>query len=149
MGKLKVLIAEDAKVFRMVYDLGLSGDQFEKRFAVDGLEAVAAFSEFKPDIVVMDIQMPNMTGYEALKKIRLVEPYSKVAANNGGGRTTVVIMATGMGTKEDIMDCLQIGIHGYMVKPVDKATVTEKIMGYYNRIHPAIEGKSRDVDLGR
>lgn len=132
---LKILIAEDAKVYRAVYDFSLPGDLFEKRFATDGAEAVAVFSEWKPDIVVLDIIMPNMTGYEALKRIRDIEPFRKTAAE-GGGKATVVIMATGLGTKEDIMDCLKIGIHGYLVKPMDKHTMLDKIMGYYKRAHP-------------
>lgn len=135
MGKLKVLIAEDLKVYRMVYDRGLSDELFEKRFVTDGAEAVAAFTEWKPDIVVLDIIMPNMTGFQALKQIREFEPFRKAGAD-GGGRTTVVIMATGLGTKEDILDCLKVGIHGYLVKPVDKDTICERIMGYYTRIHP-------------
>lgn len=132
---LKILIAEDAKVYRQVFDISLPGELFEKKFAADGEEAIAMFSDWKPDIVVLDIVMPKMSGYEALKRIREMEPFKKTAAE-GNGKVTVVIMATGLGTKEDIMDCLKIGIHGYLVKPMEKHTVQEKIMGYFKRVHP-------------
>jgi CheY-like chemotaxis protein len=133
---LKILIAEDAKVYRAVYDFSLPNDLFEKRFAVDGAEAVDVFTEWKPDIVVLDIIMPNMTGYQALKRMRDIEPFKKTGAEGGGNKVTVIIMATGLGTKEDIMDCLKIGIHGYLVKPMEKHTMLDKIMGYYKRVHP-------------
>ncbi len=80
--------------------------------------------------------MPLMTGYQLLKKIRDTEPLAKKSDGKCNQKRTVVIMATALNTKEDIVDCLKLGINGYIVKPIKHKEVNDKILEYYRKIYP-------------
>jgi two-component system, chemotaxis family, chemotaxis protein CheY len=70
--------------------------------------------------------MPIMTGYAVLKEIRQRFKDSH----------TAVIVQTSLNTKEDVMECAKLGIQGYIVKPPDLVTITEKILSCYAKLHP-------------
>ena len=110
MGKLKTLIAEDAKTFHVFYNKELDDAIFEKRFTVNGEEALAVYDEWRPDLILLDLQMPVMTGLQALETIRKVR----------NDRETTIVMATGMSEKADILACVKLGIQGYIMKPFNK-----------------------------
>lgn len=107
---LKTLIAEDAKTYHIHYKEQLPESSFELRFAHNGEEALALYKEWQPDIILLDIQMPLLNGYQVLEKIRRECNDSK----------TPIIMATGMSEKREIVACAKLGIQGYFVKPFDK-----------------------------
>ena len=67
-----------------------------------------------------------MTGYSVLKQIR--EFYQDT--------TTIIIMATAISDKEEVMACAKLGIQGYIVKPVKMVTVNEKILSYFQKLFP-------------
>lgn len=102
----KILLVDDAAFMRkMVRDtLSKSGytDLFE---AVDGADAVEKFSEIGPDLVIMDITMPNMDGLQALKAIR---------AKDGNAN---VVMCSAMGQESMVMDAVRSGAKDFIVKP--------------------------------
>jgi PAS domain S-box-containing protein len=93
--------------------LQLTGN--ETHVAHDGLEAVAAAAAFRPDIVLLDIGLPKMNGFEAARKIR-EQPW---------GRTMVLVALTGWGQEEDRRESSEAGFNGHMVKPVDFAALTK------------------------
>lgn len=93
--------------------LELSGN--ETHVAHDGLEAVAAAASFRPDIVLLDIGLPKMDGFEAARKIR-AEPW---------GKTMVMVALTGWGQEEDRRESRESGFDGHMVKPVEFAALTK------------------------
>ena len=107
MSKIKILIAEDDESIRDLYDMGLSKDMFEKRFAINGQDALDIYKSWEPDIIVLDIVMPVMTGYSVLQEIR----------ENAGDNKTTIIMSSSMSTKDDMRDCSKLGIQGYITKP--------------------------------
>jgi CheY-like chemotaxis protein len=123
VGKLKVVIAEDVDNYRVIYDSVLNDDSFEKRFANNGIEAVRTYVEWPPDLVIMDIMMPLMSGYVALKEIREMERES--------GKNTTIIMASSMSDSSDIEDCAKVGIQGYILKPFEHEGFAEKIIKYH------------------
>lgn len=125
MSKLKVLIAEDDKICQEIYKKALPGDTFDKRFVNNGLEALVIHKSWNPDILLLDILMPVKSGYETLKEIRELE--------ENFDKKTVIIMATSMTAKEDILDCLKIGIQGYIMKPFKTAEINTKILDYYQK----------------
>ena len=139
MKKLTLLVAEDDKFSRLLYQKGLSEDLFEVRYAENGEEAFDIYQEWRPDVVLLDIYMPVMTGFEVLKKIREVEPMPKKGEQPKGGKQTVIIMATALGKKEDIVDCIKIGIHGYIVKPIKFQEIGNRVMDCYRKVYPAAE----------
>lgn len=122
--KLKILLVDDSKVVMQVYKETLSDDLYEKRFAMNGEDALNYFKTWRPDIILLDIVLPVATGYSALKEIRRIE-------EDTGVRRTAVIMVTSLADKSDISDCARLGIQGYIVKPFQASDLVKKIEQYY------------------
>lgn len=105
--KLKILIAEDNKSIMDFYRKELPDEQFEKRLVGDGEQAIAAYTEDRPDIMLLDFMMPVKNGYQVLKAVR--ERFKDQA--------TTIVMATSVADKDEVIACLKLGIQGYIVKP--------------------------------
>ena len=102
----KILLVDDAAFMRkMIKDTLTKNGYTDVYEAVDGDDAVAKFDELAPDLVVMDITMPNMDGLEALKTIR---------AKNGSAN---VVMCSAMGQESMVMDAVKSGAKDFIVKP--------------------------------
>ena len=105
MGK-KILLVDDAAFMRKMIKDTLSKNGYTDLYeAVDGADAVEKFSEIGPDLVIMDITMPNMDGLEALKAIR---------AKDSGAN---VVMCSAMGQESMVMDAVRSGAKDFIVKP--------------------------------
>lgn len=104
----RVLVVDDkrdtARLMAMLFEM--SGN--ETRTAHDGVEAVDAAAEFRPDIILLDIGLPKMNGYEACRKIR-EQPW---------GKDTILIAVTGWGQEGDRQKSKDAGFNGHLVKPV-------------------------------
>lgn len=122
--KIKILLVDDSKVVLTMYKECLADELFEKKFAHNGDEALMFYKAWGPDLIVLDIVMPETTGYTVLKKIREMEKAS--------GRRTAIVMATAMGDKNDIMDCAKLGIQGYIVKPFRQDELADRLKNYYS-----------------
>lgn len=102
----KILCVDDAAFMRKVIKDTLSKNGYTDLYeAVDGADAVEKYSEIQPDLVIMDITMPNMDGLEALKAIR---------AKNGNAN---VVMCSAMGQEAMVIDAIQSGAKDFIVKP--------------------------------
>lgn len=102
----KILIVDDAAFMRMmVKDTLTKGGYTDVTEAVDGADAVAKFKEISPDLVIMDITMPNMDGLEALKAIK---------AENPGAN---IVMCSAMGQESMVIDAIKSGAKDFIVKP--------------------------------
>jgi len=102
----KILLADDAAFMRKVIKDTLSKNGFTDLYeAVDGADAVQKYDEVNPDLVILDITMPNMDGLEALKAIR---------AKNGSAN---VVMCSAMGQEAMVIDAIQSGAKDFIVKP--------------------------------
>jgi len=130
VSKLKLLIAEDEKHTRLGYRKGIQKDSFINIFSLiianDGDQAVNYYNELKPDIVVLDYMMPGRTGRDVLKFIR----------EEKSDTSTVVIMASGVSEKEKIMECAEIGLEGYIFKPINASSIGDQILGFYMKRYP-------------
>lgn len=112
-GGLRVLVVDDnrpaadilAKVIRLLGN--------EARTAYDGREGVAVADEFRPEVILMDLGMPNMNGYEATREIRRFD---------WGGGVTIVAL-TGWGQDEDRRRTEEAGFDRHLVKPVEPSTL--------------------------
>ncbi|GAA6188435.1 response regulator [Litorivita sp. NS0012-18] len=117
---MRILAAEDNKTNQLVFRKMIKTLDVELLFAANGLEAVAAFRDFNPDLIFMDISMPKMDGKEATKEIRAIE------AEAGGHVPIVALTAHAMdGDKDGI---LAAGLDHYLTKPLRKAAIHETIM---------------------
>ena len=102
----KVLIAEDDKFLGGAYRAKLQKAGFEVRIATDGVDGLAALDSFNPDIVLMDLLMPKMDGFEMLRQLRAKPGYEKIP----------VIIASNLGQKEDIDRGMSLGATDYIIK---------------------------------
>ena len=102
----KILLVDDAAFMRKVVKDGLSKAGYaDLHEAVDGADAVEKYNSLKPDLVLMDITMPNMDGLEALKAIRAADPNANV------------VMCSAMGQETMVMDAVRSGAKDFIVKP--------------------------------
>ena len=102
----KILIVDDAAFMRKVIRDTLTKSGYtDLHEAVDGADAVEKYAELKPDLVLMDITMPNMDGLEALKAIRAKDSNANV------------VMCSAMGQEAMVMEAVQASIKDFIVKP--------------------------------
>lgn len=123
MEKLKVLIADDDLNFHQLYTYALKGDRYDVRLVENGESALACYDSWEPDIVLLDIVMPVMTGHNALKAIRERERKS--------GKHTTIIMVTAMTDRDGVKECAPLGIEGYIVKPFHFRELPSIIEGFH------------------
>ncbi len=102
----KIAIIEDDTVINQMYRMKFEADGFEVQVADNGKSGVSMVESFAPDLILLDIQMPEMTGDEALAKIRS-QPW--------GARIPVIIL-TNTGAEESPKSLKDLGVHSYLVK---------------------------------
>jgi DNA-binding response OmpR family regulator len=102
-----ILIAEDEKDIRelIVFSLDFAG--FDVIAAVDGQEAVEKALEIKPDLIMMDVRMPRMTGYEACAKMKSMDETKDIP----------VVILSAKGQESEIQTGLEAGAYEYILKP--------------------------------
>lgn len=111
----KVLIADDAMFMRSRLKTLLEGAGHEVVEACNGREAVAAYDASVPDIVLMDVTMPEMDGIEALREIRQKSPDARV------------IMCSALGQQSIVLEAVRAGARDFIVKPFRPEKVLEAV----------------------
>ena len=102
----KIAIIEDDPVISQMYRMKFEADGFDVKLADNGKRGVALVEDFLPDMILLDLQMPEMTGDEVLEKIRK-EPW---------GADVPVIILTNLGAEEAPKSIKNLNIHSYIVK---------------------------------
>ena len=117
---IKILVAEDNITNQLVLKSMLNSENIELLIAENGVEAVENLAEFDPDMILMDISMPEMDGMEATQIIRIFE--------EGQNRPHCPIVAlTANAMPGDRERCISAGMDDYLVKPIVKANLLEMI----------------------
>ena len=112
----RILIVDDAAFMRMMIKDILTKNNFEVvGEAADGVQAIEKYFDLKPDLVTMDITMPEMDGIAALKAIKEKDPAAKI------------IMCSAMGQQAMVIDAIQAGAKDFIVKPFQADRVVEAI----------------------
>lgn len=111
----KILVVDDAEFLRVRISKMLQGDGHEIAEAENGVRAVAVYKEQKPDLVLMDITMPEMDGLTALKEIRGYDPKAKV------------VMLTALGQESVVLEAIKSGARDFVVKPFERERVMNAI----------------------
>jgi PAS domain S-box-containing protein len=125
-----VLVAEDVKTNQMLAKLLLNKMGLDVTIATDGNEAVQKALNQKFDLILMDIQMPNVDGYEATKAIRKA------------GIATPIIALTANVMKQDKEKCSQAGCNDYLPKPIDREKLMVRIGKYLSSEDMALIAKA-------
>ncbi len=147
---IRVLIADDHAFFRRGLEVVLQGEAGLEIVgqASDGVEAVAVATEVAPDVVLMDIRMPKMTGIEAARQMKEVAPSAKI------------VILTISDEDDDLFEAIRAGAIGYLLKdiPLDElADSVRAVYGGQSLINPSMAGKlitefatlaRRDADEG-
>lgn len=126
-GKLTVLVAEDNEVNQLVFSQILGESGLGYSIVNNGREAVEAYRTMKPDLVLMDVSMPEMNGLEAAQTIRSIEE------ERGGGCHVPIIGVTAHALNGDRERCLEAGMDDYLSKPISPRTLLEKIERWSGR----------------
>ena len=115
MGK-NILIVDDAAFMRMMIKDILSKNGYTVAGeAENGVKAIEKYNELKPDLVLMDITMPDKDGIQALKEIKSSDPNAKV------------IMCSAMGQQAMVIESIQAGAKDFIVKPFQPDRVLEAV----------------------
>ena len=116
-----IVLADDNATNRTLIEKFLAGEPMTLIHASDGVGAIEAYRDWAPDLILMDVSMPNMDGLEATRRIRAMEV-------SDGGRVHVPIIAlTARAMEQDRERCLAAGMDDHVAKPVRKADLHAKI----------------------
>lgn len=131
MDKIKLLLVDDHSLVRQGIKqiLELEEDLEVIGQASDGEEAIKKAQELKPDIILLDINMPKLNGINTLRKLKDIDT------------TTKVIMLTFYEDREYIFETLNLGVNGYILKDAESESLIKAIRDVYNGssyIHPSI-----------
>lgn len=110
-----ILLVDDAAFMRMILKNILVGKGYEVIEAADGNEAIRRFRETKPDLVTMDITMPELDGISAVREIKKIDQQAKI------------IMCSAMGQQSMVIDAIQAGARDFIVKPFQPEKVLEAV----------------------
>ena len=112
----KVLIVDDAAFMRMMIKDILNKNGYEVAGeAENGLKALEKYKELTPDLVLMDITMPEMNGIDAVKNIKAIDPGAKI------------VMCSEMGQQAMVIESIQAGAKDFIVKPFQADRVLEAV----------------------
>lgn len=120
----KILLVDDDELSRRMMELVLSGEGYRFETASNGLEAVDAMKSQAFDIVLMDLQMPLMDGFEAARTIR---------DNEAENEHTPIVALTAMLFEDEIKRCLSAGMDECITKPINTDQLFRLIESYMNR----------------
>ena len=137
MNEIRVLIAEDQQLVRRAFSTMLSIEPDIKIVAqaADGAEAIQLARQWRPDIVLMDLQMPRVGGIGAMKRILEDVPDARI------------IVLTTFDTDELVFEAISAGAHAYLLKDSNEAEILETIRAVHagqSRLSPKVAGKVMD-----
>lgn len=120
----KILIIEDDAFLSEMYAAKLTGSNFLVETALDGEIGLKKIEEFQPDLILLDIVLPKMDGYEVLRRVKADSKLKKIP----------VILLTNLGQRSDLEKGLSLGADEYIIKAhFSPGAVVEKIKKILNR----------------
>ena len=124
--KQKILIVDDDTNIAELISLYLTKECFETRMVEDGEEAIRAFAEFQPNLILLDLMLPGMDGYEVCRTVRKTS-------------SVPIIMLSAKGEVFDKVLGLELGADDYIIKPFDSKELVARVKAVLRRFQPAKE----------
>lgn len=120
MSRKKILLVDDSATTLMMEQMVLRGQAYQIVTARNGREAVAVAASERPDLILLDVVMPEMNGFEACRRIRQQEITQSVP----------IIMVTTKGEEQNVETGFESGCSDYITKPINGAELLTKIRSY-------------------
>jgi len=124
--KQKILIVDDDTNIAELISLYLTKECFETRMVEDGEEALKAFEEFQPNLILLDLMLPGIDGYEVCRTVRKTS-------------SVPIIMLSAKGEIFDKVLGLELGADDYMIKPFDSKELVARVKAVLRRFQPVAE----------
>jgi PAS domain S-box-containing protein len=122
-GRRRILVVDDNRDAAATLAMMLSLLGHDTRIAHDGLEALELAEAFRPDVVLLDIGLPKLNGYDACRRIR----------QQSWGKDTFIVAVTGWGQDEDRRRSQEAGFNGHLVKPIELAALEKLLAEWRSR----------------
>ena len=117
-SKIKILIADDVMLNIVLVKKVLSSRPYQIRTASNGQQTLQAIVEEQPDLLLLDLMMPGIDGFEVIRKIRTGEC---------GNPNMRIVILSALSREEDKVKCLNLGAHGYVTKPIPLPRLLETV----------------------
>ena len=115
--KGRILIADDNQVNQELLEAYLADGNYEIEFASDGLETLAKVASFQPDVILLDIMMPKLSGFEVCEELK----------KSAGTQNVMILMVTALSDLGDIERAVAAGCDDYLSKPVHKLELLKRV----------------------
>src|ERR1700733_8999049 len=134
--QVRVLVVEDEESYREAMSSGLKVEGYRVELAPDGTEGLARFTENPPDIVLLDVLLPGISGIEVCRRMRRLAPVP-------------IVMVSAVDTELDVVLGLELGAAGYVTKPFRLRELVARMQAILRRLSPpggpAVEAGPADV----
>jgi two-component system response regulator RegX3 len=131
--QVRVLIVEDEGSYREAMSSGLQVEGYRVELAADGTEGLARFAEHTPDIVLLDVLLPGISGIEVCRRMRAIAPVP-------------IVMVSAVDTELDVVLGLELGAADYVTKPFHLRELVARIQAVLRRVGPAGLSPERQSD---
>jgi len=113
----RILIADDSQLNAELLDAHLDGTGFDTKLVYNGEEALAAARDWKPDLVLLDVMMPKLSGFEVCRRLR-ADPATKGVS---------VLMVTALDQTTDVETAVDAGTDDFITKPINKSELLLRV----------------------
>jgi two-component system alkaline phosphatase synthesis response regulator PhoP len=117
MAKSRILIADDNQPNRELLEAYLAGIDCDTQFAVDGNDTLDKVKSFAPDLILLDVMMPKLSGFEVCQKIK----------TNPATQNIMILMVTALNEAGDIERAVKAGTNDFISKPVNRLELTRRV----------------------
>lgn len=135
--RLRILVVDDDENLRRLVAAYLESEGYQISEAADGQSALTRLEETEPQLVVLDLMLPGITGLDVARKIRAT-------------RTTPILMLTARGSEDDVLKGFEAGADDYLVKPFSPKVLVARVKAVLRRAGADAHGEEEELlDLGR
>jgi len=133
----RILVVDDNETNRDIIVTRLEANGYETLQAADGQEALAAVTQHHPDLVLLDVMMPNIDGLEACRQLK----------SNAGLAFTPVILVTAKAATQDVVAGLDAGADEYLTKPIDQSALVARVRSVLRikALHDQVQAQAADL----
>jgi DNA-binding response OmpR family regulator len=135
----RILIADDSQLNAELLDAHLDGTGFETKLVYNGEEAVAVAREWKPDLVLLDVMMPKLSGFEVCRRLR-ADPAT---------RGVSVLMVTALDQATDVETAVDAGTDDFITKPINKTELLLRVRAMLDSRREATDADRALAYIGR